>query len=94
MNALGTTRIFIADDHKILRDGVCALIRKQTAMEVVGEAGNGLETIEKIDQTRPDVIILDINHPGMDGIEVAKKLIKKSRPSNYLSFGTFGKKYY
>lgn len=92
MNALAITKIFIADDHKILRDGVCALIKKYSSMEVVGQSGDGITAIEQICKIQPDIIILDINLPGMDGIEVTKELIKDNPRHKIISLSAHSEK--
>lgn len=73
-------RVFIVDDHTIVREGVKRIIMDTTDMEVVGEAGNGIEAIEKIPETVCDVVLLDLNLPGADGFEVLRA-VKAQRPS-------------
>lgn len=68
-------RVLLADDQKILREGLRALLETQGEIKVVGEAGNGNEALEQARQTKPDVILMDIRMPQMDGVE-AVKLIK------------------
>jgi len=72
-------RIILADDHTILRQGLRALINMQSDMEVVAEAANGLEAIEKAKQVLPDVMIVDIGMPEMDGAQ-ATELLKRELP--------------
>ena len=68
-------RVLFADDHKIMRQGLIRLISGQTDIEVAGEAANGREAVELAQQLRPDVIVMDISMPVMDGIE-ATRLIR------------------
>jgi len=68
------TRILIADDHDIVRDGLRALLETRTDWTVVAEARNGQEALELATATRPDVVILDYAMPVMNGIEVARQL--------------------
>ena len=75
----GTIRILLADDHKVMRDGLIRIIQVQPGIEIVGEAANGLEAIELARQHRPDVIIMDVGMPDMDGIE-ATRLLKTELP--------------
>jgi len=63
-------RIFIADDHSMIRDGVKFLIADADDIELIGEAVDGKEAVEKIGQLLPDVAIIDINMPEMNGLEV------------------------
>ena len=70
------TRVMIVDDHKMFRDGLRGLINAEPGMEVVGEAVDGKEAIEKARRLSPDVVIMDISMPGMNGIESMRHLIK------------------
>lgn len=69
-------RVLLADDHEIFRDGFKVMLKKQSSVELVGEAGNGEELIALAHQLKPDVIITDIKMPKLDGIEATKKLTK------------------
>jgi DNA-binding NarL/FixJ family response regulator len=62
-------RILVVDDHPVLRDGVAALLENQTDMVLAGEAGNGSEAVERFRQLRPDVTLMDLQMPGMNGVE-------------------------
>jgi DNA-binding NarL/FixJ family response regulator len=70
-------RVFIADDHDIVRKGLRASIQEDPQMKVVGEAANGEVALAQIRQTRPDVAILDIDMPKLDGLGVARELGKE-----------------
>jgi len=67
-------RILIADDHKILRDGLEALLQKEPGFDVVGTAGDGREAVKLTGELQPDVLILDIGMPEMNGIDAAQKI--------------------
>ena len=73
-----TIRILIADDHKIMREGLVSLIRKQPGMEVVGEAEDGRQAVRLAEELAPDVIIMDVSMPGMDGIEATRTILQKN----------------
>jgi PAS domain S-box-containing protein len=75
----GAIRIMFVDDHKVMRDGLIQLLARQTNIEVVGEAADGKEAVEKAGQLNPDLIIMDVSMPVMDGIE-ATRLIKAKMP--------------
>lgn len=67
-------RIFLADDHAVLRAGLRALINAEPDMEVVGEAGDGLEAVAKAEDLGPDVVVMDISMPGLDGLAATQRL--------------------
>lgn len=72
------TTIIIADDHKIVRDGLRFLLEAEPGFELVGEAASGTEAIELAEKLCPDVIVLDIGMPGMNGLEVLRQLQLKN----------------
>ena len=72
-------RILIADDHGVVRKGLRLQLELHKEFEVVGEAGDGREAVAMADELSPDIIIMDINMPRMDGIEATKQ-IKKAQP--------------
>jgi two-component system response regulator NreC len=67
-------KIVIADDHAIVRTGLRALIKSEPAMELIGEATGGYEAIELIERSHPDVLVLDVSMPDLDGIAVTKNI--------------------
>ena len=62
-----TIRVVIADDHRVVRDGLCYLLSQERDIEVAGEAGDGRQTVDVVVATRPDVLLLDLYMPGLDG---------------------------
>lgn len=70
-----TIKILLAEDHAIVREGLCAMIEKESDMEVVGEAQDGLEAVQQAQELAPDIVIMDVSMPGMNGI-VATRQIK------------------
>ncbi len=68
------TKILLADDHKIVRDGLRMLFENETGLEVVGEAGNGWETLKLAQKLNPDVVIMDITMPGLNGIDATQRI--------------------
>lgn len=68
--------IVLADDHKILRNGVKALLETEADLRVVGEAGDGLEAIKQVKGLQPDILVVDISMPGLNGIDVIKQVRK------------------
>jgi len=73
-------RILLADDHAVLRDGMRDLLSREPDLEVVGEAGTGLRAVELCEQLHPDVALMDIVMPGINGIEATRR-IKRSSPA-------------
>jgi len=67
-------RILIADDHPIVRDGLAAVLNTQADFAVVGEAGTGQETLQQFAALRPDILLLDLEMPDMDGVEMLQAL--------------------
>ncbi len=71
-------RVLLIDDHELVRSGIKALLEKSEDIRVVGEAGEGHEALACIRETNPDVVLLDISLPGLNGLEVAAKARKES----------------
>lgn len=67
-------RVMIVDDHELIREGLKQLLELDGDIEIVSEAGNGAECLEKLKRIDPDVLLLDINMPGQSGIEVLQKI--------------------
>ncbi|MBN2186128.1 MAG: response regulator [Dehalococcoidia bacterium] len=70
-------KVLIVDDHSVVRDGIRAVLTLQKDIEVVGEAVNGKDAVEKVRQLLPDVVIMDIVMPEMDGLEATKRIYKE-----------------
>lgn len=73
---MGIFRILVADDHEVVRKGLCALLTTQPDWEVCGEAGDGREAVEKVLKLRPDAVILDIGMPSLNGLEATRQILK------------------
>ena len=71
---MNTLRIVLADDHVMMREGLKSLVNAQPDMEVVGEAGDGCEALALVRGLRPDVVVMDISMPGLNGIEATEQL--------------------
>ncbi len=77
---MARTKVLIADDHAIVREGVRMILAKEPDIEVVGEAEDGRQALDLVEQRRPNVVIMDLSMPGMGGIEATKK-VKEQHPS-------------
>ncbi|RZU38474.1 LuxR family two component transcriptional regulator [Fluviicoccus keumensis] len=71
-------RILLVDDHTLFRSGVRALLQRQTDIEIAGEAGEGSEALKLIRSLKPDLVLLDLNMPGLSGLEVLKLALEEN----------------
>jgi len=74
-------RILLVDDHPIVRQGLRTLLEGRPGWEVVGEASDGLEALEKVERLQPDVVVIDITMPRMNGLEACRLIQQKSKVS-------------
>ena len=82
-------RVLVADDHPIVRQGVIANVKPQPDMMVVAEAGDGLEALALIKEHSPDVVLLDLRMPGMDGLDVVAEVSRAKLKSRVVIMTTF-----
>lgn len=80
------TRVLIADDHHIVRDAIKLRLLENDDIEVVGEAANGLEAIDLAKAEKPDVVIMDVEMPAIDGIQATKQIIEQSPGTKVIIF--------
>ena len=69
-------RIFVADDHEVVRRGIGALLASHAGWDVCGEAGNGHEAVDNVAHLKPDIVILDICMPGLNGLEATRQILQ------------------
>jgi two-component system response regulator NreC len=74
-----SVKILLADDHKIVRTSIGQLLKRDIAFEIIGEADNGRETVKLAKELRPDVVVIDIGMPELNGIEATKQIIQASK---------------
>jgi DNA-binding NarL/FixJ family response regulator len=89
-----TIRVVVADDHPVAREGLSNLLNKAVEIEVVGEADNGAEVLPLIEGLTPDVLVLDMEMPGLTGIEVARQLQAIKSPVRILALSAHDDKEY
>lgn len=70
-------RIILADDHQLFREGMCALLEKESDMDVVGQAQDGRSAVAQASELQPDVIVMDISMPDLNGIEATRQIVKR-----------------
>ena len=87
-------RLLVADDHAIMRDGIRALVSLHEDIEIVGEAATGQEAIAKAQELMPDVIIMDIAMPGLDGLEATRRILKANPKAKVLVLSQYDDKEY
>ncbi len=77
-------KVVLVDEHAILREGLASLINRETDMKVVGEASNGIEALQMTEKLIPDVVLIDIQISGLDGIETIRRIREKHPPVSIL----------
>lgn len=71
-------RVVLVDDHAVIRAGLSQLLGAVSDIEVVGEAGNGAEAVEVVRETRPDVVLMDLQMPGVDGVQTTRQIVEEA----------------
>lgn len=73
---MNTITVLLADDHAVMREGVLALLKAEDDISVIGEAENGLQAVEAASRLRPDVVVMDISMPELNGMEAARQILE------------------
>src|SRR5207244_10249152 len=81
---MSALRIFVADDHEVVRKGLMSVLHAQTEWKICGEAGDGRVAVEKAQRLKPDVIILDIGMPSLNGLEATRQILKTNPEAKVL----------
>jgi DNA-binding NarL/FixJ family response regulator len=82
-------RILVVDDHPVVREGLVAMLQTQADFEIVGEAGSGAEALALLDRLRPDLVLLDLELPGIDGVGVLRELRGRDSAPRVIVFTVF-----
>jgi len=93
-NSSKKIRVFLVDDHSLFREGIRAMLTFHDDIEVVGEASDGMEAVDKIKGLTPDVVLLDIAMPNMNGLEVCRRIIKTSSNTKIVILSQYTNKEY
>jgi DNA-binding NarL/FixJ family response regulator len=72
-------KVLLADDHTMVREGLAALIGQGSQVQVIGQCGDGLQVVKQVEKLQPDVVVLDISMPGLNGLDICRELSKKFR---------------
>jgi len=91
---MNSISVLVVDDHTIVRDGICALLALAPDIEVIGEAANGSEALEKVKELQPNVVLMDIAMPIMGGLEATRRIRKEFPRTNILILTQYDDKEY
>jgi len=82
-------RVMLADDHRIMREALRSVLEQEPDIEVVAEAADGIEALRLADENAPDLVVMDIGMPGLDGIEVTRQLLKSHPAVKVVALSTY-----
>jgi DNA-binding NarL/FixJ family response regulator len=86
---MNTIRVVLADDHAVVRKHIRNLLQKAPGVQIVGEAGNGVEAIHVVNRKSPDILLLDMDMPVLNGVEVARELCEAGSPVQILALSAY-----
>jgi DNA-binding NarL/FixJ family response regulator len=81
---MNTLRILVADDHEVVRRGLCSLLESQPGWQICGEASDGRDLLKKASELRPDIIVLDVAMPNLNGLEATRQILKANPKAKVL----------
>ena len=82
-------RVLLVDDQRLMRDGLRVLLELQDCIAIVGEAGNGVEALAQVAATTPDVVLMDVRMPGVDGIEATRRIVASRSATRVIVLTTY-----
>src|ERR1700688_536584 len=82
-------RLVVADDQELVRDGFCSILGREPDLEIVGQAADGVAAVAEAARTRPDVVLLDVRMPVMDGLQAGRRILAAAGPPRILMLTTF-----
>jgi DNA-binding NarL/FixJ family response regulator len=84
MGTTGTLRVLVADDHEVVRKGLRTILEEQPGWQVSGEASDGREAVDKVKMLKPDVTVVDVGMPGLNGLEATRQMLKNDPETKVL----------
>jgi two-component system, NarL family, response regulator NreC len=88
------TKIVLADDYQVVRKGLKAFLSSESDFDIIGEAGDGLATVDLVTRLQPDILVLDLLMPGINGLEVIRQLENRSPNTAIVIFSMLGNEAY
>ena len=86
---MDTIKILLVDDHQVVRDGLAVMLGRQPDFSVLGEARNGLEAVEKAEELKPDIILMDLRMPELNGVEAMRRIRERDEQVKFLVLTTY-----
>lgn len=84
MGSVGTLKVLVADDHEVVRKGLRTILEEQPGWQVSGEASDGREAVDKVKALKPDVTVVDVGMPGLNGLEATRQMLKNDPETKVL----------
>ena len=91
---MSATRIVLADDHHVVREGLRALLEAEPDLTVAGEAADGLTTVHLVERVKPDVLIVDVMMPALNGLEVTRQVVRRSPDTHVIVLSMYSDESY
>ena len=82
-------KLMIVDDHTVVRDGLASMLERQDDFKVVGQASNGLEAVERVAALQPDVVLMDLRMPELDGVEAMRRISSERPETRFIVLTTY-----